>query len=243
MDMPDTTIVLCTCEDTMQPDGGAVAKACKGATIKGANHLCRSEAGVFVELAAKTGRLVIGCTQEAPLFQDLADDSSSQATLSFVNIRETAGWSTEGKNAGAKMAALIAAASVDPPPVPAVTLTSEGVALILGRGQEAVDAAAKLAGRLDVTVILTSTDGVIPPGKAEFPIRQGRARSATGWLGAFEVVIDRYAEPAVGVEGMYHVGPATHWPDVEVRHRDRPYRRSAAVSCLRPSLWISARRS
>jgi ferredoxin len=197
MDMPNTTIVLCSCEDTMSPDAKTVGKACQGATIRTANHLCRSETGLFADLAAKEGALTIGCTQEAPLFQDLAEDNGLKASLTFVDIRETAGWSKEGKKAGPKTAALIAAATVEMSPVTPVTLQSNGVVLILGRDQTAVDVAAKLAGRMDVTVILQSLDGIMPPRSAEFPIRQGRARNASGWLGAFEVVIDGFGEPAV----------------------------------------------
>lgn len=192
----------------MQPDGKAVARVCRGATVKAANHLCRTEAGFFAELAAKPGKLVVGCTQEMPLFQDLAEDNSLPADLSFVNIREAAGWSSEGRKSGPKTAALIAASQVPMPSIAPVTLSSEGVALILGRGQEAVDLAAKLADRLDVTVILTSLDGIMPPRKADFPIRQGRARTAGGWLGAFEIVIDRYAEPSVSSRGALKPGPA-----------------------------------
>lgn len=197
MALPTSTIVLCSCEDTMRPDGKAVGKACSGAKVKSANHLCRSEIGLFAELAAKPGDLVIGCTQEAPLFQDLAQESGFKASLSFVNIREAAGWSSEGAKAGPKTAALIAAAATPMPSITPVTLSSEGVALILGRDQIAVDVALKLSAKLDVTVILSSLDGVMPPRRAEFPIRQGRARNAQGWLGAFEVVIDGFAEPAV----------------------------------------------
>jgi ferredoxin len=207
MDMPDTTIVLCTCEDTMAPDGKAVAKACRGATVRNANHLCRSEAGFFAELAGKPGRLVVGCTQEAPLFQEIAGENALPATLSFVNIREMAGWSSEGRKAGAKTAALIAAGQVPLPAIAPVTLRSEGVALVLGRDQTAVDAAAKLAGRLDVTVILSTLEGIAAPRKAEFPIRLGKVRTATGWLGAFEAVIDGYAEPAVSSRGALRAGP------------------------------------
>jgi ferredoxin len=78
-----------------------------------------------------------------------------------------------------------------------VTMESAGVALILGRDQTAVDMAAKLASRLDVTVVLSSLADIIAPRKAEFPIRVGRARNVSGWLGAFEVVIDGYGEPVV----------------------------------------------
>jgi ferredoxin len=208
MDLTDTTVVLCSCEDTMDPDSGIVGKACSGAKVKTANHLCRSEAGYFAELAAKPGQLMIGCTQEAPLFHNIAEDEKLVASLSFVNIREMAGWSSEGRKAGPKMAALVAAATVPMPPIVPVTMESHGVALVLGRDQSAIDAATKLSARLDVTVILTTLDGIMPPRKADFPIRQGKVRNATGWLGAFEVVIDGYAEPAASSRGGMKLGPA-----------------------------------
>ena len=181
----------------MNPDAKAVGKACAGAHIKTANHLCRSETGLFVDLAKNTGDLVIGCTQEAPLFQDIANESGLAASLSFVNIRETAGWSSEGKNAGAKTAALIAASAVRMPPIVPVTMESAGVALILGRDQTAVDLATKLASRLDVTVILSSMKDIVLPRQSAFPVRKGKARNAQGWLGAFEIIIDGFGEPAV----------------------------------------------
>jgi ferredoxin len=197
MSFDNATIVLCSCEDTMSPDARTVGKACVGAAVKRASHLCRSEAASFVDLASRPGRLIVGCTQESALFEELAEENSSSATLSFVNIRETAGWSDEGAKAGPKTAALIAASTIAQPPIKPVTLTSEGVALVLGRDQAAVDAAATLAARLDVTVILTTLDGIVPPSKAVFPIRLGRAANANGWLGAFEITISGYGEPAV----------------------------------------------
>ncbi len=205
MEMNDTTIVLCSCEDTMNPDAKTIGKACPGAKLKTARHLCRSEISFFNELAGKKGKLTVACTQEAPLFRDVAEENALPATLSFVNIRETAGWSSEGGKAGAKTAALLAAASVPMPVIKAVTLKSDGVALILGRDQVAVDAAAKLCSRLDVTVILSTLDGVMPQRQSEFPIRKGKARNASGWLGAFEVTIDGFGEPAVSSRGGLQV--------------------------------------
>jgi ferredoxin len=207
LSLTNSTIVLCTCEDTMAPDGKLVEKACN-ATVRSANHLCRSELAVFEMLAGKAGDLIIGCTQEAPLFQDVASDKALPASLSFVNIRETAGWSSEGKKAGPKTAALLAASRIPMSPITPVSMESGGVALILGRDQTAVDVAAKLASRLDVTVILSSLSDVMPPRKAEFPIRRGRARNVSGWLGAFEVLIDGYAEPIVSSRNGLKAGPA-----------------------------------
>ncbi len=207
MDLKNTTIALCSCEDTMRPDAGAVAKACPGAAVKGARQLCRSEAGLFGDWAAKPGHMIVGCTQEAPLFQELAEENGFAASLTFVNIREAAGWSSEAAKAGPKTAALVAAAAIEPAPAAAVTLKSEGVALILGRDQAALDLAVKLAERLDVTLVLSSFEGVLPPRQAEFPIRRGRARQASGWLGAFEVVLDGFAEPAPSSRVAWLFGP------------------------------------
>ncbi|MGL4635760.1 MAG: 4Fe-4S dicluster domain-containing protein [Beijerinckiaceae bacterium] len=191
----------------MSPDKAAVAKACPGAKVKTANHLCRKEVDFFAELASKPGKLLVGCTQEAPLFQNIAEDETLKATLGFVNIRETAGWSKDVKKAGPKTAALVAAASVPMPAIVPVTMESQGVALVLGRDQAAVDAAVKLSSRLDVTVILTTLDGILPPRKSDFPIRKGKVRNATGWLGAFEVTIDGFAEPAASSRGALKAGP------------------------------------
>ena len=55
----------------------------------------------------------------------------SETDLTFVNVRETAGWSSQAADAGPKMAALLAAAGEPTPEVPFVTLTSEGVDLDL----------------------------------------------------------------------------------------------------------------
>ena len=48
--------------------------------------------------------------QEAPLFDEAASEAVFAESLSFANVRETAGWSAEASRAGPKMAALLAAA-------------------------------------------------------------------------------------------------------------------------------------
>ncbi|MEQ1611167.1 MAG: 4Fe-4S binding protein, partial [Hyphomicrobiaceae bacterium] len=74
--------------------------------------------------------------------------------------------------------------------------TSEGVALIYGPGQIALDAAAALKDRLDITVLLSDAGDVTPPAMNEFPIRRGRIKTVKGHLGAFEITIDGFAAPA-----------------------------------------------
>ncbi len=189
------TVIVCSCEDTMPLDLGALQKACKGDLVQGARHLCRGQIDLF-RGSAKSGRVTVACTQEEPLFREIAAEEGLGAALAFVNIRETAGWSTEAKQASAKIAALLALADPAPEPQKFVTLESEGVTLILGRDEVAVAAAEALADTLDITVVLTGEAEVAPLRKTRFPVRRGIARQAKGHLGDFEVTIDGYAEPA-----------------------------------------------
>ena len=74
--------------------------------------------------------------------------------ITFVNIRETAGWSKDAAAAAPKMAALIAAAAEEAPAVPFVRFDSEGVLLIYGRDEQAIEAGNLLKDHLDVTVLI-----------------------------------------------------------------------------------------
>lgn len=189
-------IMLCSCEDTMPLDAGAVRRGCRGAAVSTGRQLCRAELERFRVAAADPAPLVIGCTQEAPLFSATAQPSADRAKLAFVNLRETAGWSTEGALAGPKMAALLAAASEPMPDVATVGLVSEGVVLIYGRDEQAIEAAQLLKDHLDVTVMITRPEALAPSRVNEFPVVKGTIRSAKGHLGAFEIVVDQFAAAA-----------------------------------------------
>lgn len=194
------TILVCSCEDTMPLDAEKIRRTCKGASVEAARFLCRDQLDQFRNAAAGDGPLTVACTQEAPLFLDVAGD---RADLGFVNIRETGGWSKDAGNAGPKMAALIAAASEPLPEVPIVTLKSDGVVLVYGRDEQAIEAAQLLKDHLDVTAIISTTDPVVPPRVTEFPVVKGTIRSAKGYLGAFEIVVDDYAAPAPSSRGHF----------------------------------------
>src|SRR4051812_34792051 len=129
-------ILICSCEETMPLDAGAVQRGCRGAQVLTGRQLCRAELDKFRAVAGEP--LIVGCTQEAPLFSEAAGDD---ADIKYVNVRETAGWSKDAAKAGAKMAALIAAAAEPAPDVPFVSFTSEGVILIYGRDEQAIEAA------------------------------------------------------------------------------------------------------
>lgn len=193
MSEPPKRILICSCDDTMRLDAGAVRRGCRKSEITEFRQLCRAELDHFRDAAKADGPLIVGCTQEAALFGDEAKKRAG--TMEFVNLRETAGWSAQGAQAGPKMAALLAAALEAMPAFPFVTLSSEGVILIYGRDEVAVEAGRLLADHLDVTVMITKPAQVLPPAIRSFPIVQGTIRSARGYLGAFELTVDDYAAP------------------------------------------------
>src|SRR6185436_13340014 len=163
-------ILICSCEDTMPLDADAVRRGCGGAKVTTANHLCRTQIERFQSAIASGDPLIVGCTQEAPLFSEIAAELENAAPVSFVNVREAAGWSDQGAKAGPKMAALIAAAAEPVPDIALVGLSSEGVTLVYGRDERAIEAAKLLADHLDVTVLLSRPQDIAPPRATEFPV-------------------------------------------------------------------------
>ena len=190
------TIFICSCEDTMPLDAGTIRRACAEADVREARHLCRTQLDQFEAALADARPVTVACTQEAPIFAEVAEKGNFAEDLTFVNIREMAGWSTDGAKAAPKMAALIAAAQ-EPQPEPAyIPMQSEGALLIYGRDQIALDAARMLAERLDVTVLLSREADVFPPGLNDIPVFCGKIRNARGHLGAFVLTVDDFAEAA-----------------------------------------------
>jgi ferredoxin len=204
-----SVVAVCSCEDTMKLDLAAIATGAGGAELVQARHLCRSQVERYRGLVGgETGALRVACTQEAPLFQEIADEAGFAGELSFFNIRELAGWSDQGAGAGPKMAALVAAAAESLAPTRFTTLKSEGVALVYGRDDTAITVARRLSDALDVTVILTRPRDVAPPRSSDFPVFSGTIAQATGWLGAFELVINDFAEPAASSRSSLVFGPS-----------------------------------
>jgi ferredoxin len=191
----DRIVVACSCEGTMTLDEATLAKGCGGSLVT-ADHLCRRQADLARKLIGSGNPVTIGCTQEAPLFSEMAEELGAAERMAFTNIREAGGWSNEGEAAAPKMAALLAAAAEPSPPIQLVTLKSEGVALIYGRDEAAIEAGRRLADRLDVTVLLDRPGDVTPPRTTEFPVLKGTITGATGHLGAFTLKVDDCALPS-----------------------------------------------
>lgn len=189
------TLLVCNCQKTMSVDGAALATALgRAAPLTVHRELCRGETGSFTAALATGGRVHVACTQEAPLFRELAAEAGADGgRLRFTNIRERAGWAAGKPDATAKMAALLAEAAHTPPPAKLLTLRSGGVCLVYGAGQVALDAAAALSAHLSVTVLLTNEGDAAPPAVADIPIAKGTIRIAKGHLGAFEIEVDGYA--------------------------------------------------
>jgi ferredoxin len=179
----------------MPLDVEAVRRGCRFDTTS-ATQLCGAELDRFKAIASEDGPLTVGCTQQATLFTDVAAEIGRKNSLQFANIRETAGWSSEAKHAGPKMAALLAAAAEPAPPTPSVELQSSGIILICGRDETAVEAGNLLKDHLDVTVLIEPPALIAPPRGAEFPVAKGRVTGAKGHLGAFEIMVDDFAEAA-----------------------------------------------
>jgi ferredoxin len=198
-------VVVCSCEDSIPLDADALRKACKGADITSGRQFCRAELDRFRDLAATGGDITVACTQEAPVFSDAVADNG-KVRLSFVNIRENAGWSRDASKAGPKIAALLAAAAEPVPDFPLVSMTSDGVILIYGRDEKAIEAAELLKDHLNITVLISKPSGIAPRRVTDFPVVKGNVRAAIGHLGAFEIIVDDFAPAAPSSRGELTFG-------------------------------------
>ncbi len=193
---PPVTTLICDCNRTQALDPQTLSRALSD-PIQTHTHLCRREAGAFLQALGSGQTLTVACTQEQTLFQQLAQTAVAEqgqaawAPIRFVNIRETAGWSQQGPQAAPKMAALIAAAqSPEPEPVPTVSYRSSGRVLIIGPIDQAERAAALLP-ELNPTLLSTGA-GVAGASQARaHPVLTGRIQSLRGWLGAFKLELRR----------------------------------------------------
>src|SRR5260370_1476619 len=161
-------LLICRCEKTMPLDEEAIGRGCP-ARITQANQLCGLELERFKQALADGAPVTVACTQEAPLFKEVAENFP-QSQLTFVNIRENGGWSNDAAPAGPKPAALIAAAGEELPPISLVTLESNGVALVYRRDEIAIEAAQRLPARLAIPGVPAKPPHRPPPRPPQFPL-------------------------------------------------------------------------
>src|SRR5262245_19403207 len=187
MSLDGKTLKVCSCNRTVALDAKALAAALKlKEPLQVHDQLCRRDAAAF-QAALGDPDVIVACTQEAPLFGELAAGAGSQARLQFVNVREQAGWSGERAKAMPKIAALVAmAALTEPEPTPVVEFKSAGQVLIIGPAAAALDWAERLSAQHDVSVLATRGQGELPLER-RYPVWSGKVTGLSGWLGAFEV--------------------------------------------------------
>jgi ferredoxin len=165
--------------------------------------LCRRQAASFQKAIKSNDEVIVACTQEQRLFSALAQETEGAKAgntfpLKFINIRETAGWSSDASQAMPKIAALLAAAKLpDPEPVPVVTYKSQGRLLIIGDLAQTAPLADMLADTLSITLfsIASRTDGMRASGsfgfngsqENKYPMLAGQIDNLSGWLGAFKL--------------------------------------------------------
>lgn len=209
MAMSDKKVFVCNCEVSMALNGQALGKALgKDGPIEVHTQLCRAQLDRFKQASAEGEPLLIGCTQEAPLFEETRAEFGPETPASYVNLRERAGWSDDSERSGPKIAALIAEATLDLPATPSVTMESGGQCLVYGRGQDALDAARQLSSRLAVTVVFTDCEDVFLPERIDMPIFKGRIGSASGHLGQFKLTVDDFATMVVSSRQSLDFGDA-----------------------------------
>ena len=129
-----TQFKVCNCNGSMALDaasGEQLGSALGVPALTVSSALCRREVGSFLTAAAGVDDVVVACTQERALFSELA--VKSVAPIRFVNIRESGGWGSQGKQALPKIAALLAACALpESEPVPTVNYDSAGHVLLVG---------------------------------------------------------------------------------------------------------------
>lgn len=94
--------------------------------------------------------------------------------------------------------ARVALAAQPLPKPPLISLVSDGVLLIYGCDETAIDAGKRLAETLDVTVLLDPADEVMIPPGLPFPVAFGKIASARGHFGAYEFMVDSFSPSAAG---------------------------------------------
>lgn len=188
MTLAGKTLRICSCNGTIALDAKRLAAALgldEALTVHKA--LCRTDVAAYRAALGATD-VIVACTQEAALFDELAEAAGAHPDLRFVNIRELAAWSAEGGRALPKMAALLALAALPAPePVPSVEYKSDGELLVIGPSAAALDWAERLAESVSVSVLITRTQGGELPLEHRYPVWSGKPTHASGYLGAFEV--------------------------------------------------------
>lgn len=193
------SLILCTCNDSQTLDADALAEA-TGLTVRPpCSALCTKNLD-RAAAALQEEDVVFCCTQEARTFEALADDLGVPAPP-FLDLRDRAGWTDDTASTLPKMAALTADAMLPGQVEKTMDVVSEGLCLILGPSDVALQAAEQLKDHLSVTVLLDDAKDI--PDTRAFDVITGKLRRASGALGQFSIVIDALQQVDPGGRGGF----------------------------------------
>ena len=187
------TCLICNCEGTMPLDAAKISDNINAEVGKPYSHLCRSQLSAFEAALSGEQDLVVACQQEAPLFQEIAEENGLGDRVSFINIRETAGWSDQAEKATAKISALLGAVDDTAKPARLKSIEADGMCLVYGAGQQALEMAQYLARTLSVTLLLSDQDDLVLPQQSDIPIYRGDIETMSGSFGGFSLTVNNYA--------------------------------------------------
>ncbi len=192
-------LVLCDCLGTQKLDPKALSAATGLNSSSVYTHLCGAQAAQAAgELAGDD--VLVCCGQEQNFFEELAIETDAPTPF-CIDIRDRAGWSDDQSDSTPKMAALIAEAALPSPGTKTVDVMSEGLCLIIGKGDVAFRAADRLKDILGVTVLVT--DDAEPPTNRSIDVIRGKIRHLRGALGGFEVSLDALQRVEPGGRGGF----------------------------------------
>ena len=193
------TLLLCSCDGTQAPNPDAIGAATGLACSRVYRALCGVDAAAAAK-AIRQGDVIVACGQEATIFETLAEETGAPPPA-CVDIRDRAGWSEDKADKTPKIAALLAMAEVGPHVEKTVEVVSEGMCLILGASAVVLPIAEQLADALSVTCVTTDAPDMAAAGARRFDVHQGQLRRASGSLGRFELVFDRFAATVAAGRG------------------------------------------
>ncbi len=194
------TFITCDCLGSQTIDADRLAKATGSAVTRPCHALCTDQIDQAAA-ALQAGDAILCCAQEARRFEELADELGVSPAPT-LDLRDRAGWHDgSGGDPAPKMAALMAEALLPAVPAKSVDIVSEGLCLILGPAETALQAADQLALHLGVTVLLDPCE-TVPDSRAHDTVL-GRLRQARGAFGGFEVVIDALQQITPGGRGGF----------------------------------------
>ncbi|MDQ9169681.1 4Fe-4S binding protein [Oxalobacteraceae bacterium R-40] len=183
---------ICSCNRSMPlnaESGQKLAAVLDAQMLSVSTQLCSRDMQSFVQAAGGGDTVIIGCTQERPLFNELAQENNAYAPLRFVDLKSLAGRDGQARPVLPKMAALLADAALPAADsVPSVSYVSRGSVLIIGMADVALRWADALQDQLQVQVLITGGGAESTlPAERSYPVLSGSEVAARGWLGAFQV--------------------------------------------------------